>query len=133
MIIVEENLSKRERVWIFLMQLGARAGCHQMRERSLFFRGYQLPVCARCTGLFIGYILGFIFFIFLLQYDLIILFLCAFFSASILGVDGLLQLKGKYTSNNYKRLITGLTCGFFLICFLMKIIFVIYNKITPAA
>src|SRR3954470_13491308 len=28
--------------------------CHQRPERSFFLRGHQLPVCARCTGLYAG-------------------------------------------------------------------------------
>jgi len=28
--------------------------CHQFPERSFYFRGAQLPVCARCTGLYAG-------------------------------------------------------------------------------
>ena len=28
--------------------------CHQLPERSFHFRGAQLPVCARCVGLYLG-------------------------------------------------------------------------------
>ena len=28
--------------------------CHQRPERSFFFHGHQLAVCARCTGLYFG-------------------------------------------------------------------------------
>ena len=28
--------------------------CHQMPERSFFVDGHQLPVCARCTGLYLS-------------------------------------------------------------------------------
>lgn len=32
--------------------------CHQRPERSFFLHGRQLPVCARCTGLYAGAALG---------------------------------------------------------------------------
>ena len=28
--------------------------CHQLPERSFFLDGRQLPVCARCTGLYLS-------------------------------------------------------------------------------
>ncbi len=28
--------------------------CHQLPDRSFFLDGRQLPVCARCTGLYLG-------------------------------------------------------------------------------
>jgi uncharacterized membrane protein len=32
--------------------------CHQRPERSFFVDGHQLPVCARCTGLYVSGIAG---------------------------------------------------------------------------
>jgi uncharacterized membrane protein len=32
--------------------------CHQLPERSFFFDGRQLPVCARCTGLYLSGVAG---------------------------------------------------------------------------
>lgn len=32
--------------------------CHQLPERSFVLAGRQLPVCARCTGLYVGVALG---------------------------------------------------------------------------
>lgn len=32
--------------------------CHQIPDRSFFLDGRQLPVCARCTGLYLGGIVG---------------------------------------------------------------------------
>lgn len=32
--------------------------CHQIPERSFFLAGRQLPLCARCTGTFLGALLG---------------------------------------------------------------------------
>ena len=34
--------------------------CHQRPERSFFIDGHQLPVCARCTGLYLSAALGLI-------------------------------------------------------------------------
>ncbi len=35
--------------------------CHQIRERSLVFGDLQLPLCARCTGTYLGVMTGFAF------------------------------------------------------------------------
>lgn len=32
--------------------------CHQMPERSFFWAGHPLPVCARCTGLYVSGVVG---------------------------------------------------------------------------
>ena len=32
--------------------------CHQRPDRSFFVHGHQLPVCARCTGLYAGAAIG---------------------------------------------------------------------------
>ena len=32
--------------------------CHQRPERSFFLDGHQLPVCARCTGLYLSGAIG---------------------------------------------------------------------------
>lgn len=34
--------------------------CHQLPERSFVLGGQQLPVCARCSGLYLGVALGFL-------------------------------------------------------------------------
>lgn len=89
------------------MDFGRRMGCHQMPERSLFIRGYQLPVCARCTGVILGELIA------------IILLLCGvglpiYVSAALLipmGVDWGLQFCGILPSDNIRRLASGLLGG----------------------
>ncbi|NLD72737.1 MAG: DUF2085 domain-containing protein [Chloroflexi bacterium] len=42
-----------EIIWFFLSGV-----CHQIPERSLHFGGQPLPLCARCTGTFLGALTG---------------------------------------------------------------------------
>lgn len=83
-------------------------GCHQKPERSFFIHGYQMPVCARCTGVFLGYAAA----------------LCCAFTGRLkvtwLSVSGLLAMLCDWSvqalkikeSTNTRRLITGISGGF---------------------
>jgi len=104
------------------MKLGAKTGCHQMSGRSFSFRGYQFPVCARCTGLLLGQIAGIPLSLFFIKCDIRLLFCIAVFSTLPLGVDGLGQLKKLWTSTNPRRLFTGLFCGLFVTVFIIRLI-----------
>lgn len=81
--------------------------CHQRPDRSFFYKGRQFPVCARCTGLGVGYILSMIVLIFLgmLQLWLIALLVLP------MAIDGTGQLFHKWESNNIRRFITGTLAG----------------------
>jgi uncharacterized membrane protein len=37
--------------------------CHQLAERSFFFHEHQSPLCARCTGMYLGFLIGLVFLI----------------------------------------------------------------------
>lgn len=80
--------------------------CHKMPSRSFFFKGKQFPICARCTGIFLGYIIGLITWIFYYPnlYITILFFLPV-------GIDGGVQYLTKYESTNFRRLITGILFG----------------------
>lgn len=81
--------------------------CHRMPERSFFYKGRQFPICARCTGILIGYLFGIIYII--LSKKMHILFE---FSLLIpITIDGLGQLHGYWISNNTRRLLTGILAG----------------------
>ncbi len=100
-------MSRADKVWIKLMNMGKRFGCHQMAERSFFIKGYQFPICARCTGVLIGEILMIIAMIlgFRIKTSIaIILF-------AIMVLDGGLQYKKILYSTNTRRLITGICAG----------------------
>lgn len=89
-------------------------GCHCRPDRSFFFRGQQFPLCARCTGVLSGMILG------LVTGGAVVLpgKLLLFGSFPLL-VDGFLQQLTRYESTNGKRLLTGTLFGFALMQFLI--------------
>lgn len=99
-------MKRKERIWLASMNIFAHS-CHQRADRSFFLFGYQFPVCARCSGLYLGYLCGIL--AALWDFDLPvwfcvmgILFLCC---------DGIAQRCERWTSNNFRRVISGLWCG----------------------
>jgi len=118
-------MEKKDKIWISLMEYGQRIGCHQMPERSFFYKGYQFPVCARCTGVIIGEIITIFFLIFRIELSII----AAVFLLSIMGVDWFIQFINLLQSNNVRRLITGISGGigltyiyYYLIMYIIKLI-----------
>ena len=53
-----EAVSHEVRVATALTYVGASYICHQRPERSFHLDGHRLPVCARCTGLYLAAPLG---------------------------------------------------------------------------
>ncbi len=86
--------------------------CHQLPERSFFFRGRQFPICARCTGILIGYLIGIIY---ILTFKEIHIFLELLLMLPLL-IDGTLQYFGYFQSTNIRRLLTGILAGISSIC-----------------
>lgn len=89
------------------MKIGNMCGCHQRADRSFFISGYQFPICARCTGVWIGYAAALIF----NGIYRIPLWLCISFML-IMFADWFLQYKNIFQSTNFRRLITGLLGGY---------------------
>ncbi|HEX9092588.1 MAG TPA: DUF2085 domain-containing protein [Coriobacteriia bacterium] len=94
--------------------------CHQLPQRSFFGGGYQLPVCARDTGIYVGFVLS------LLVMALLdrgrrrselphpgLLALGVLF-VGIMGWDGVTSYAGLRQTTNDLRLITGLLTGYAL-------------------
>ncbi|MBO5317534.1 MAG: DUF2085 domain-containing protein [Oscillospiraceae bacterium] len=107
------------------MRLGCRAGCHQRPDRSFFFKGYQFPVCARCTGVLIGYLVA------IPSYIAwgVNLRICIIFAA-IMFLDWVLQYGKLLESTNIRRLATGVCGGYsimsvqmFLLHHIVKFVF----------
>lgn len=94
--------------------------CHQLPERSLFAGGFQLPVCARDTGIYLGFVfsLGVITLLSRRRRPTelppwpVLLMGAAFVAA--MAVDGFTSYAGIRTTDNDLRLITGLLAGYAL-------------------
>ena len=125
---MERLTDKKTRVWMALMSFGDKMGCHQMPDRSFLYKGYQFPVCARCTGVIIGEFISIITILCALK----ISWIYAFLLTVPLVVDGGLQYIKVLKSNNIRRIITGILAGFgltyiyyyifaFIICGLLKL------------
>ncbi len=112
--------------------------CHQIPERSLLFNGEPLPLCARCTGIYLGVMVGL---------SLLILagrgrasklpskWVLAIFGlfVALMAADGLnsyLHLfpgyKGPYEPQNWLRLVTGSLAGLVMI----NLILPVFNRMT---
>ena len=81
--------------------------CHRKPERSFFWKGKQLPVCARCTGIHIGYLS-----IFVLFTDIVYIpFWISVLLVLPTYLDGLIQALTRYESTNLVRITTGIFAG----------------------
>jgi uncharacterized membrane protein len=102
------------------------AVCHQIPLRSFFFDGRQLPLCARCSGQFLGALLGLGLLVLLgrsragrLPAAPVVLVLLGFFALWVLdGLNSylsLLELPHLYQPHNLLRVTTGALQGVALI------------------
>ena len=83
--------------------------CHQMPERSFFYKGSQLPVCARCCGVWFGQFVS-------LMYLMIMQNVITISISIVLCIPSLVDWTiqnffWKIESNNIRRLITGILLG----------------------
>lgn len=118
------------RLWqdflVIIRTLGNNSGCHQMADHSFFYKGKQFPVCARCTGVFIGQVLAIIF----MSIAFVVNPIISISILLIMGADWFVQYIGLLESTNTRRLITGLLGGFglfniygFVVLIFIRIIF----------
>lgn len=116
--------SKSWKIHQGLMHLGATTGCHQMPERSFFWRGKQFPVCARCTGVFSGYLIG----ICILMLHRISLCLCIILML-VMFYDWYVQFLRIKASTNIRRFLSGLLYGIGWVNFVAEIVIMFSRKI----
>lgn len=97
----------RDELWQRTMELGAAAGCHQRPDRSFFIGDYQFPVCARCTGVFLGQLAAVI----MLLSGRRVPAKAAAALLAVMGADWLAQKLEVLGSTNIRRLMTGIMGG----------------------
>lgn len=121
------KITKRsEKNWIRWMELGEKTGCHQRPDRSFYIKGYQMPICARCSGVFLGYLFA-------------IPCCClkgwrfwkqiALLGCESMLIDWTIQAGKIKESTNKRRLITGLLGGFGIMVFFIGGIQLLFSKI----
>lgn len=110
-------MNKQEKRWQWWMDVMART-CHQKSERSFFYQGWQFPVCARCSGMYLGYAIGIILVLF---HQLMPWWLsaCLLF---VMWLDWWIQYKQIKASTNVRRCLTGFGAGIAIIHLLVSAI-----------
>ncbi|MDI3550620.1 MAG: hypothetical protein PWQ15_1723 [Methanobacterium sp.] len=95
----------------YYLKISSQLFCHRLPERTFRFKGHYFPVCSRCTGMYLGMLLFFIFNYFNPLYFSFTLTLLGFLMILPTAIDGLTQLFGLRESNNYLRFFSGLIGG----------------------
>lgn len=85
--------------------------CHGLTERCLTIWGAAMPICARCTALYAGLLLGLLLYWFLPRMKEMTMRRVMFAAALPLALDGLSQATGLRTSTNELRVLTGLVAA----------------------
>lgn len=110
--------------------------CHQLPERSYFFQGVQLPLCARCSGIYLGFVLALLLLLILYRKNprkggfSIGLYVVGSVFAGLMILDGFSSYLGFRETTNLIRLLTGSAFGVTLaaIVYLMMVDVFIKNK-----
>ena len=99
-------------------------GCHQIPERSFFFRGTQFPVCARCTGVLLA------------QSATGLVALAGHYAPPAvgmllmvpMGLDWAAQYTGFQESTNARRFVTGVLAGVGYMTLVANVVAVVGKK-----
>ncbi len=98
--------TEKDSLWVKLMKAGSKTGCHQLADRSFFFKHYQFPICARCTGVVLGWIIAHSTYICFFEWRV------SLSTCLIMFMDWFIQYLGIRKSTNMRRLITGVFGGY---------------------
>lgn len=85
--------------------------CHGIPSRCFDLFGVPMPVCARCTGIYLGLLGGLLAFTMVPWVTERVMRTAAFIAVAPLAIDGLTQLARLRESTNSLRVSTGLAAG----------------------
>jgi uncharacterized membrane protein len=116
------------------MEIVGFSVCHQLDSRSLIFGEIVSPICSRCAGIYIGFVVAAVILFIMFrkkQSELpplyIMIILGVFFISTI--IDGLASYLGLYETNNIIRFTSGTLCGASIITVLYPVFnFQYYRK-----
>jgi len=117
--------STKIKTWAFFMRLGNKCGCHQREDRSFKIRGWQFPICSRCTGILTGQVIGILLYVWKIK---IPLYIDLTFLVIMFG-DWFIQYKNVKESTNLRRFITGNLAGIAQMSIFIKGIFILFIHI----
>ena len=109
--------------------------CHQQPERSFFIAGLPLAVCARCTGLYAGFVLT------TLLYPLFTSLRGSnpperkwlFIAAAPLAIDFGLGFLGIWENTHWSRFLTGALLGGVVVLYVMPALVELSHQLRPVA
>lgn len=85
--------------------------CHGIAHRCLLIDGAPMPVCARCVGIYAGFLLALMMFPLLSRTGERAAQVTLAVAAAAMLIDGLTQAAGLRESTNPLRLVTGVAAG----------------------
>jgi uncharacterized membrane protein len=105
--------------------------CHQKPERSYFIWGYQMPVCIRCFGIYLGLFIGIIIYPLFkkIQSTVMPKFKYLWYFLTPLAIDGIAQTLNLYESSHYIRLFTGILASIGIVFYILPVANKIYFQI----
>jgi len=103
-------------------RLPFRILCHGIPHRCLLLFGARMPICARCTAIYVGLIAGIAVFLIAPWIHERFLQVTAILAALPMAVDGVTQLLQFRESTNPLRIATGFPAAFFFVMWAMSAI-----------
>jgi len=92
-------------------RLAFRLFCHGIPERCFTIWGVPMPICARCTAIYVGLAASLLLFFLLPRMTELAARMMLLIAVTPLAVDGLTQMVRLRQSTNALRMATGLAAG----------------------